>query len=114
MESNASATVFGIGICKLELQEGRTLYLHDVLYAPEVRRNLISVLILLELDFRIMFENGCVKILLDNVYYDFGYLLNGFMVLDTVNVFINNDTFIYVVGNFSVSNDSDSVIWHAR
>ena len=89
--------MLGIGTCKLELREGRTLYLHDVLYAPEVRRNLVSVLVLLELSFSIMFENGCVKILLDNVYYGFGYLLNGFMVLDTVNVFINDDTFIYVV-----------------
>ena len=61
-----------------------------------------------------MFENGCVKILLENVYYGFGYLLNGFMVLDIVNVFINDDTSIYVVRNFSVSNDNDSVIWHAR
>ena len=61
-----------------------------------------------------MFENGCVKILLDNVYYGFGYLLSGFMVLDTVNVFINDDTSIYVVGNSSVSNDNDSVIWHDR
>ena len=46
------------------------------------------MLVLLELGFRIMFENSCVKILLDNVYYGSGYLLNGFMVLDTVNVFI--------------------------
>ena len=68
------------------------------------------MLVLLELDFRIMFENGCVKILLDNVYYSFGYLLNDFMMLDTVNVFINNDTSIYVVGNSRVSNDNDSVI----
>ena len=45
-----------------------------------------------------------------NVYYGFGYLLNGLMVLDIVNVFINNDTSIYVVGNSSVSNDNDSVI----
>ena len=36
------------------------------------------------------------------------------MVLDTVNVFINDDTSIYVVGNSSVSNDNDNVIWHAR
>ena len=36
------------------------------------------------------------------------------MVLDTVNVFINDDTFIYVVRNSSVNNDNDSVIWHAR
>ena len=36
------------------------------------------------------------------------------MVLDTVNVFINDNTFIYVVGNSSVSNNNDSVMWHAR
>ena len=29
-------------------------------------------------------------------------------------VFINDDTSIYVVENSSVSNDNDSVIWHAR
>ena len=72
------------------------------------------MLVLLELGFSIMFENGCVKILLDNVYYDSGYLLDGFMVLDTVNISMYDDTFIYVVGNSSVSNDNDSVIWHAR
>ena len=47
MGNNASTDVLGIGTCKLELRGGRTLYLHDVLYAPEVRRNLVSVLVLL-------------------------------------------------------------------
>ena len=77
MGNNAFAAVLGISTCKLELRGGRTLYLHDVLYAPEVQRNLVSVLVLLKLGFSIMFENGCVKILLDNVYYGSGYLLNG-------------------------------------
>ena len=77
MGNNASAAMLRIGTCKLELRGGRTLYLHDVLYTPEVRRNLISMLVLLELGFSIIFENGCVKILLDNVYYGFGYLLDG-------------------------------------
>ena len=72
------------------------------------------MLILLELGFSILFENGCVKILLENVYYGSGYLLNGFMVSDIVNVFINDDTSIYVVGNSSISNDNENVIWHAR
>ena len=36
------------------------------------------------------------------------------MVLDIVNVFINDHTFIYVVGNSNTSNDNESVIWHAR
>ena len=114
MGNNAFVAVLGIGTCKLELRGGRTLYLYDVLYALEVRQNLVSVLVLLELSFSIMFENGCIKILLDKVYYGFGYLLNDFMVLDTVNISMHNDTSIYVVGNFSVSNDNDNVILHAR
>ena len=36
MGNNASAIMLGIGTCKLELWGGRTLYLHDVLYAPKV------------------------------------------------------------------------------
>ena len=89
--NNASAAVLGIGTCKLELRRGPTLYLHDVLYALEVRRNLVSVLILLELGFHIMFESGCVKVFLGNVYYGSRYFSNGFMVLDTVNVLINDN-----------------------
>jgi len=36
MGNNASVVVLGIGTCKLDLQGGCTLYLHDVLYALEV------------------------------------------------------------------------------
>ena len=72
------------------------------------------MLVLLELGFHIIIESGCVKVFLDKAYYSSGYLLNGFMVLDTVNVFVNDDTSIYVVENLSTSNDNESVIWHAR
>jgi hypothetical protein len=37
MGNNASAVVFGTGTCKLDLQGGRTLYLHDVLYILKVQ-----------------------------------------------------------------------------
>ena len=36
------------------------------------------------------------------------------MVLDTVNIFVNDDALFCIVGNFNTSNDNDSVIWHAR
>ena len=56
MGNNVFVAVLGIDTCKLALQEGCTLYLYDVLYASEVRRNLVSVLVLLELGFSIMFK----------------------------------------------------------
>ena len=54
--------------------KGRTLYLHGVLYAPEVRRNLAFVVVLVKLGFKIVFEQDCVKVLLDNVVYGYGFL----------------------------------------
>ena len=54
----ASVEVPRIGTYKLEWRGGRTLLLHDVLYAPEIRRNLLSVVTLLRLGFRFIFENN--------------------------------------------------------
>jgi len=114
MGNNAFAAVLGIGTCKLDLQGGHTLYLHDVLYVVEVWWNLISVLALLQLDFNIVYVGCCVKMYLDNVFYDFSFVLNGFMVLDTINIPINDDASIYVVQNFSTTNNSDIITWHPR
>ena len=74
MENNAFTVVLRIGTCKLELWRGCTLYLYDVFYASKVQRNLVSVFVLLELGFCIVFDNGCLKIFLDNIYYGSGYL----------------------------------------
>ena len=41
MGNESSVEVLGIGTFKLEMRRGRTLYLHDVLYAPDIRRNLV-------------------------------------------------------------------------
>ena len=74
MGNNILENVLGIGSCKLIMRKGRTLYLHDVLYVPEVRQNLISVVVLAKLGFKIIFEQDCVKVLLDNVVYGYGFL----------------------------------------
>jgi hypothetical protein len=58
------------------------------------------------LGFNIAFIGCCVKIYLDNIFYGSGFVLNGFMVLDIVNVSINDDASIYVVQNSSITNDS--------
>ena len=53
--NGASVEVLGIGTYKLELRGGHTLLFHDVLYAPEIRMNLLSIVILLRLGFRFIF-----------------------------------------------------------
>ena len=61
-----------------------------------------------------MFVSCCVNIYLDNIFYGSGFVLNGFMVLDTVNVSINYDASIYVVQNSNTINDNNIMTWHAR
>ena len=107
MVNNTSSDMLGIGTCKLLMRKGHTLYLHDVLYAPEVHRNLVSVVVLVKFGFKIVFEQDCVKVLLDNIVY--GY---GFMVLDTIP--INKTTYVFVIGNSSSSSSMNNVKWHAR
>ena len=53
--NGASVEVLGIGTYKLELRGHCTLLLHDVLYAPEIRRNLLSVVTLLRLVLQFIF-----------------------------------------------------------
>ena len=45
MGNNTSTNVLGIDTYKLLMRKGRTLYLHDVLFTPEVHRNLVSVVV---------------------------------------------------------------------
>ena len=76
--NEASVEVLGIGTYKLELRGGRTLLLHDVLYAPKIRMNLLFVVTLLRLGFRFIFENNYVLLHLGTVYYGHGFISNDF------------------------------------
>ena len=112
MGTNTSADVLGIGTCKLLMRMGHTLYLHDVFYAPKVRRNLVSIVVLVKLDFKIIFEQDYVKVLLENIVYGYGFMSDGFIVLDTIP--INKTTFVFVTRNSSSSSSMNDVKWHSR
>ena len=57
-----------------------------MLFASEVRRNLVSVVVLVKLGFKIVFGKDYVKVLLDNIVYGYGFLSNEFIVLDTTPI----------------------------
>ena len=54
--NNSKAEVKGIGTCKLVMRSSQTLLLHDVLFAPDIRRNLVSMLVLINYDFELRFH----------------------------------------------------------
>ena len=95
--NNSKAEVKGIGTCKLVMRGGRILLLHDVLYAPEIRRNLISINVLLSLGYVLIFKDNGLDIFLNSVLVGTGYMLDGFIVLDTnVDSCVNESCFSYV------------------
>ena len=112
MGNNTSTNMLGIGTCKLLMRKGCTLYLHDVLYVPEVCWNLVSIVVLVKLGFKNVFEQDCVKVLLDNIVYWYRYNSDEFIVLNTIS--INKTTIFFVTGNSSCSSFVNDVKWHAK
>ena len=56
VRNNSKAEVKGIGTCKLVMRSSQTLLLHKVLFAPDIRRNLVSMLVLINYDFELRFH----------------------------------------------------------
>ena len=67
---------------------------------------------MLQLSFKIIFEKDCVNVLLGIVCYGSGFMLDGFIVLDSIPINTNTSTFV----NGCSNNDSlvHDVKWHAR
>ena len=61
---SSEVEVKGIRMCKLELRRERTPLPHDVLYAPNIRRNLVFVLVLLGLGFNLNFHDSVMELYL--------------------------------------------------
>ena len=101
MGNNTSVDVLGIGTCKLLMRKVRTFYLHDVLFAFEVCQNLVFVVVLVKLGFKIVFEQDYVKVLPDNIVHGYGFLSYVFIALDIIP--ISKTTYVSVTGNSSSS-----------
>ena len=53
-----------------------------MLFAPDINWNLVSVLVLIKLDFELRFHGQGVDLFLEQQYYGYGYFFDGFIVLD--------------------------------
>lgn len=80
--NNASLEVKGLGTCKLVLRGGCSLLLHDVLFVPGIRRNLLSIVSLLNVGYVFVFEDNAVHIFHNSILYGSGFLDNGCLIMD--------------------------------
>lgn len=108
MGHSSMSKVEGKGIMKLKFTSRKVVTLIDVLYVLEIRKNLVSGLVLSKKGLKLVFESDKFILTKAGMYVGKGYLEDGLfklnvMVVDTNNK--NNNVFAYIVDAFS--------LWHA-
>ena len=94
MWNNSWVEVKGVGTCQLGMRGGWTLILHDVLFAPDIQQNLVSVIVLMQFGYALNFYGTCLNVFFGKTFYGSGYLLDGFIVMDVDNIsYYNNNSF---------------------
>ncbi|XP_071913959.1 uncharacterized protein [Coffea arabica] len=89
MGNSASSAIEGQGKVLLKMTSGKTLTLNDVLYVPEIRKNLVSGSLLNKHGFRMVFESDKVILSKSGMYVGKGYTTNGLFKLNVMTI-VNN------------------------
>ena len=110
MGNSSASKVEGKGNVMLKFTSGKTITLTDVLYVPEIRKNLVSGPMLSKKGFKLVFESDRFILTKAGMYVGKGYLADGLFKL---NVMVtnalnnnNNNASAYIVDSFN--------LWHAR
>ena len=95
----------------LKMTSGKNLTLNNVLYVPEIRKNLVSGSLLNKHGFRMVFEAEKVVVSKSGIFVGKGYVSNGLFKLNIMTVkqkIMNkkNASFVYVI--------ESSNLWHGR
>ena len=94
MGNAATSAIEGKGTIVLKMTSEKELTLKDVLFVPEIRKNLVSGSLLSKHGFRLVFESDKVVITKCGVYVGRGYEKDGMFklnVMDIKPVVINNN-----------------------
>ncbi|XP_071694471.1 uncharacterized protein [Rutidosis leptorrhynchoides] len=107
--NSAIADIKGEGNVILKMTSGKKLTLTNVLYVPEIRKNLVSGWLLNKFGFRLVFESDKVLLTKCGVYVSKGYALNGMFKLNAmvINIEANktSTTSVYLLESSNVWHD---------
>ena len=84
MGNSATSDIGGQGKVILKMTSGKELTLNNVLYVPDIRKNLVSGSLLSKHGFRMVFEADKVVITKAGMYVGKGYLANGLFKLNVM------------------------------
>jgi hypothetical protein len=103
MGNNGTAKVEGKGTVELEFASGKKLTLINVLYVPEIRKNLVSANLLCKKGVKAVIESNNLILSKGEVFVGKGYSCDGKYKLSINKIIIN---FAYIV--------ESSSLWHYR
>ncbi|GKA61145.1 zinc finger, CCHC-type containing protein, partial [Tanacetum coccineum] len=107
MGNESTALVHGRGCVDLKFSYGKIVSLFNVLYVPNIRKNLVSRSVLNNCDYKQVIESNKFVLSKHGVFIGFGYLSNQMFRLNIVN---DNIASAFM----STSKLNDSLLWHVR
>ncbi|KAJ9556794.1 LOW QUALITY PROTEIN: hypothetical protein OSB04_011408 [Centaurea solstitialis] len=109
MGNAATAEVKGIGEVVLKMTSWKELKLKDVLFVPELRKNLVSGWLLKKVGFKLVFESDKFVLSKNGMYVGKGYAMNGMFKLNVMVVNVMNKNASTSAYMLEFSN-----MWHGR
>ncbi|WJZ90328.1 hypothetical protein VitviT2T_009480 [Vitis vinifera] len=110
MGNSATYEIKGQGKVILKMTSGKELTLTNVLYVPEIRKNLVSGSLLNNHGFRLVFESNKVVLSKSGMYVGKGYISDGMWKLNVMTIIKSNmnktSTSTYML--------ESSNLWHGR
>eukprot|EP00253_Pinus_taeda_P035805 PITA_35805 len=67
LEDNMKYLVKGVGNVSLKFNQGNTIHLHDVLYVPDLKKNLVSISAMEDKGYKVTFNDGKVHVWKNNI-----------------------------------------------
>ena len=110
MGNSATSEIEGQGKVILKMTSGKELTLNNVLYVPDIRKNLVSGSLLNKHGFRMVFESDKVVLSKSGMYVGRGYVTDGLFKLNVMVV----KPIINKVNNASIYMLESSNVWHSR
>ena len=111
MGNSATSDIRGQGKVILKMTSGKSLTLNNVLYVPEIRKNLVSGSLLNKHGFRMVFEFDKVILSKSGMFVGKGYVCNGLFKL---NVMIVKPKTTNKASTSSAYLLESSSLWHGR
>ncbi|KAJ9544786.1 hypothetical protein OSB04_024493 [Centaurea solstitialis] len=110
MGNSATADIKGSGKIVLKMTSGKDLTLTDVLYVPEIRKNLVSGWLLNKHGFRLIFESDKFVLTKMGVFVGKGYAVNGMFKLNVMAI----KPSVNEINKSSAYLLESSYTWHGR